>query len=75
MPEYRALQHKLQLNGSRQVGRRGLESALSSIGILSDNPRELVEDNQGNELGEVLSRIPSTKLLAWVLKGTPPLTN
>lgn len=70
------VQHQLQhLQGLTMDRRRVLESALSVIGILFDNSRELVEGNQSKEPGGVLSRIPSTELLTWMLKGTPLLAN
>jgi hypothetical protein len=70
------VQHQLQhLQGLTMDRRMVLESALSVIEILSHNSRELIEGNQRIEQGGVLSRIPSTEFLAWMLKGTPLLAD
>ena len=48
-----------------------LETALSVINLLSDNPRALVQESKSSHQGTVSGQIPSAEFLTWMLKGMP----
>jgi hypothetical protein len=70
--------HDAQLTIQRQLRnlqnltldrRRVLESALSVIGLLSGNSRDLVQGSQASTSSETSSKYPSIEFLTWMLKG------
>jgi hypothetical protein len=68
------IQRQLRYLPGLTLDRRSvLETALSVIHLLSDNPRALVQENKPNHQGTGSSRIPPAEFLTWMLKGMSTL--